>query len=349
MKDKVETGMPNNEILKINNLKVSFNTHLGEVKAVRDISFGVKKSEVVGIVGESGSGKTVTALSIMRLLNQADRGINGEIFFKGHDILKKTKKEMQRVRGSEIAMIFQDPAAALNPVFTIGNQIQETILQHQKMSKKAAKNKTIELLKKVGIDATEKGIRHYPYELSGGMCQRVMIAMALSCEPTLLIADEPTSALDVTNQAQILELLKDENIRNETSILLITHDLNVIAKVCSKVIVMYGGLIMEQGTVKDIFHNTKHPYTKGLLKSLPQVTQMRTKERLIPIEGSPPDLISPPKGCPFMPRCSYAMKICEKYQAPSFEINDHHKSMCWRLHEEAPIAETWLRRSVGND
>lgn len=326
-----------NKLLEVKDLKTSFFTHLGEVKAIRGISFHVNKSEAIGIVGESGSGKSVSSLSIMRLLQYPGKIVGGEVLFKGQDLVKKSNKEMMSIRGNEIAMIFQDPMTALNPVYTIGNQISEVILKHQKLSKKAAYSKSIEMLKLVGIPDPEKRIKSYPHEFSGGMRQRAMIAMALSCEPDLLIADEPTTALDVTIQAQILSLMKNLNSRLNTSTMLITHDLGVVSDVCSRIIVMYGGLIMEQGTKRDIFYSPRHPYTMGLLKSIPKI-DAEDKIRLVPIQGTPPDLLNPPSGCPFYARCEYAMRICAKEQPPYFaDEDDNHLTMCWLLHKDAPI------------
>jgi len=323
------------KLLEVKDLKTSFFTHLGEVKAIRGVSFHLNKSEAIGIVGESGSGKSVTSLSIMRLLQHPGKIVGGEIFFKGEDIVKRSNKEMMNIRGNEIAMIFQDPMTALNPVYTIGNQISEVILKHQKLSKKDAYNKSIEMLKLVGIPDPEKRIKNYPHEFSGGMRQRAMIAMALSCEPDLLIADEPTTALDVTIQAQILSLMKELNSKLNTSTILITHDLGVVSDVCSRIIVMYGGLIMEQGDKRDIFYSPQHPYTMGLLKSIPKLDSGQ-KIRLVPIAGTPPDLLNPPSGCPFYARCDYAMRICAKEQPPCFSETDGHQTMCWLLHKDAP-------------
>ena len=323
------------KLLEVKDLKTSFFTHLGEVKAIRGISFHVDKSEAIGIVGESGSGKSVTSLSIMRLLQFPGKIVNGEILFKGEDLVNKTNKEMMNIRGNEIAMIFQDPMTALNPVYTVGDQIAEAILKHQNLSKKDAFQKSIEMLKIVNIPDAEKRAKHYPHEFSGGMRQRAMIAMALSCEPDLLIADEPTTALDVTIQAQILSLMKDLKDKLNTSIMLITHDLGVVSDVCSRIVVMYGGLIMEQGSKRDIFYSPKHPYTMGLLKSIPRIHSDK-KVRLVPIPGTPPDLLKPPTGCPFYARCEYAMRICAKEQPPYFSDSDGHQAMCWLLHEDAP-------------
>ena len=303
------------KLLSVRNLKTSFFTHVGEVKAVRGISFDVNEGEVLGIVGESGSGKSVTSLSIMGLLQYPGRVVDGEILLNGEDILTYSKNQMRRVRGKEIAMIFQDPMTSLNPVYTIGNQIMEMILEHEKMSRREARARAIEMLKLVGIPAAEKRIDSYPHEFSGGMRQRVMIALALSCNPKLLIADEPTTALDVTIQAQILNLIKKLNRQFGMTTMLITHDLGVVATVCDKVAVMYGGLIMEYGTVDEIFYHPRHPYTMGLLGSIPHVDGGE-KRRLIPIDGTPPDLINPPKGCPFSTRCKYCMNVCTREQPP---------------------------------
>ncbi|HAS79658.1 MAG TPA: peptide ABC transporter ATP-binding protein, partial [Fusobacteriaceae bacterium] len=290
----------------------------------------------LGIVGESGSGKSITSMSIMGLLQYPGIVKSGEIIFKGKDLLKKNKKEMRDVRGNEIAMVFQDPMTSLNPVYTVGDQIMEAIRKHQKVSKSEARKKAVEMLTLVGIPDPKKRIDAYPHEFSGGMRQRVMIAIALSCEPDLLIADEPSTALDVTIQAQILDLMKELKNKLNTSIILITHDLGVVADVCSRVLVMYGGLIMEEGKVEDIFYNPKHPYTVGLLKSIPKI---ENKERLVPIDGTPPDLLNPPKGCPFAARCEHAMNICMEEQPDFFECGEGHRSMCWLLHPDSPKVE----------
>ena len=322
------------KLLSVRDLKTSFFTHVGEVKAVRGISFDVNEGEVLGIVGESGSGKSVTSLSIMGLLQYPGRVVDGEILLNGEDILTYSKDQMRKVRGKEIAMIFQDPMTSLNPVYTIGNQVMEMILEHEKMTKREARARAIEMLKLVGIPAAEKRIDSYPHEFSGGMRQRVMIALALSCNPKLLIADEPTTALDVTIQAQILSLIKSLNKQFGMTTMLITHDLGVVATVCDKVAVMYGGLIMEYGTVDEIFYHPRHPYTMGLLGSIPHVDGGE-KRRLIPIDGTPPDLINPPKGCPFSTRCKYCMNVCTQEQPPYF-AEDKHRTMCWMLDVDAP-------------
>ncbi len=324
------------KMLEVKGLRTSFFTHVGEVKAIRGVDFYLDKGEAVGIVGESGSGKSVTSLSVMRLLQFPGKLTGGEILFDGEDLAKKSDKEMQGIRGNDISMIFQDPMTSLNPVFTIGNQIMEAIIKHKKMSKSQAKEKAVEMLRIVGIPSPEKRIDQYPHEFSGGMRQRAMIAMALSCEPKLLIADEPTTALDVTIQAQILELMKDLKDRLNTSIILITHDLGVVADVCSRIIVMYGGLIMEEGTTEEIFYNPQHPYTVGLMKSIPKMSDKENKERLIPIEGTPPDLLKPPSGCPFAPRCENAMKVCMTQMPEYTKSTQTHRAACWLLHPDAP-------------
>ncbi len=333
------------KLLSVRNLKTSFFTHVGEVKAVRGISFDVNEGEVLGIVGESGSGKSVTSLSIMGLLQYPGRVVDGEILLNGEDILTYSKNQMRRVRGKEIAMIFQDPMTSLNPVYTIGNQVMEMILEHEKMTKREARARAIEMLKLVGIPAAEKRIDSYPHEFSGGMRQRVMIALALSCNPKLLIADEPTTALDVTIQAQILNLIKKLNRQFGMTTMLITHDLGVVATVCDKVAVMYGGLIMEYGTADEIFYHPRHPYTMGLLGSIPHVDGGE-KRRLIPIDGTPPDLINPPKGCPFSTRCKYCMNVCTREQPPYF-AEDKHRTMCWMLDADAPKDSDYEMRKAG--
>ncbi|MBU5677187.1 ABC transporter ATP-binding protein [Alkaliphilus sp. MSJ-5] len=320
-------------LLELNNLKVSFFTNNGEVQAVRGASFYLNNGEVLGVVGESGSGKSVTSMAILRLLKSTGRIVGGEINYKGQNLMDISEKEMMKIRGNEIAMIFQDPMTSLNPVFTIGYQISEVIRRHQRVNKKVAREKTIEMLRLVGIPSPEERYNNYPHEFSGGMRQRAMIAMALCCEPYLLIADEPTTALDVTIQAQILELMKELKDTINTSIILITHDLGVVADVCSRVIVMYGGLVMEEGTVDEIFYNPQHPYTKGLLESLPKMEDGQ-KQKLIPIEGSPPDLSKPPSGCPFAERCPYAKDICREKQPSYYEVEAGHKAMCWLLSKD---------------
>ncbi|NLV22176.1 MAG: ABC transporter ATP-binding protein [Syntrophomonadaceae bacterium] len=321
-------------ILEIDDLHTSFFTQAGEVKALNGISFQVAFGEAIGIVGESGSGKSVTSLSIMRLLANNGKVTAGKILFEGRPLLALDDKSMQQIRGNEISMIFQDPMTCLNPVYTIGNQIMEPLLLHQNLNRKEARVKAVEMLGLVGIPAPEKRIDQYPHELSGGMRQRVMIAMALCCQPKLLIADEPTTALDVTIQAQILELMKELKEKMNTSIILITHDLGVVAEVCSRVVVLYGGRIMESGTSEDVFYRPRHPYTWGLLRSIP-----RGGERLVPIEGQPPDLLNAPAGCPFCIRCEYAMKICKEINPEFTLLEEQHQVACWLLHPQAPSVE----------
>ena len=326
------------ELLNVKNLKTSFFTHVGEVKSVRGISFKLHHGEVLGIVGESGSGKSVTSLSIMGLLQYPGRVVGGEIEFEGENSLDYSKTQMRSLRGKDIAMIFQDPMTSLNPVYTVGNQIIEMIQAHEKVSKSEARAKAIEMLRMVGIPAPEKRIDNYPHEFSGGMRQRAMIAMALACKPKLLIADEPTTALDVTIQAQILNLIKELNQKLDMTTILITHDLGVVATLCDRIAVMYGGLIMEEGSAEQIFYNPTHPYTMGLLDSIPRVDG-GNNERLKPIPGTPPNLVNPPKGCPFSTRCAHCMNICNEELPPFFDVEDGHRSMCWLLHEEAKGAD----------
>lgn len=316
------------KLLEINDLKTSFYTEAGEIQSVRGVSFSIDEGEVCGIVGESGSGKSVTAKSIISLIPDPGKIKHGEIFLEDVNLLSVSEKELRSIRGNQIAMISQDPMSSLNPVIKIGKQMTEIIVRHQKIGKKEARKLAVDLLREVGISSPEERFNQYPHELSGGMKQRVMIAMAISCKPKLLIADEPTTALDVTIQAQILELMKELKDKTNTAILLITHDLGVVAQNCSRVIVMYGGLIMEEGHVVDIFENPKHPYTEGLLRSLPKVTD-GFKERLKPIEGTTPNLLNPPAGCPFADRCPHVMEKCRLEQPPYFQVGENRRSMCW--------------------
>jgi len=320
-------------ILEVENLKTSFYTHVGEVKAIRGVSFSLDEGDTLGIVGESGSGKSVTSLSVMRLLQYPGKIIDGKITFKEENLLNKSKAELRAIRGNEMSMIFQDPMTSLNPLMRIGDQIMEAIILHQKLSKKEAKEKALHMLGLVGIPSPKERFRQFPHEFSGGMRQRAMIAMALACEPSLLIADEPTTALDVTIQAQILDLMKGLNKEMDMAIILITHDLGVVADVCDRVLVMYGGLIMEEGTVDQIFYDPAHPYTVGLLNS---IASTNTEKRLEPIEGTPPDLLAPPEGCPFFARCDFAMEICRNQQPEFYEVKEGHHSACWLMHDEAP-------------
>ena len=323
------------KILEVKNMRTSFFTHIGEVQAVRDVSFDLHKGEILGIVGESGSGKSVTMMSVMKLLQESGKIVEGEVLFKGKDLVKMTAKEMNMIRGNQMSMVFQDPMTALNPVYTVGNQIAEVIMRHKKVSAAEAKKMAVSMLKLVGIPSPEDRVNNYPHEFSGGMRQRAMIAMALSCDPELLIADEPTTALDVTIQAQVLDLMQDIQKELNTSIILITHDLGVVAETCNRVIVMYGGIILEEASVEKLFAKPSNPYTVGLLRSVPDPTK-NTKEKLIPIKGTPPDLLKPPLGCPFCKRCDHAMQICAEELPPLFEVEQNHKSRCWLMHEDAP-------------
>lgn len=324
-------------ILEIENLKTSFRSDEGIVQAVRGISFSVEQGEAIGIVGESGCGKSVSMLSVMGLLPATASVSAEEILFDGDDLLQKSKKEMRKLQGSRIGMIFQDPMTSLNPVFTIGNQIMEPLKIHRGLKGDAAKKEAIAILDSVGIPDPEKRLSQYPFEFSGGMRQRVMIAIAMSCNPALLIADEPTTALDVTIQAQILDLMQEIKEKSNTSIILITHDLGVIAGMCSRVLVMYGGLIVEEALVDDLFYHTAHPYTRGLIRSLPDGDG--NGEKLIPIPGMPPDLLSPPQGCPFAARCKEAMQVCTQYMPELENISATHKAACWLNHPKAKGAK----------
>ena len=330
------------KLLEVKNLKTSFKTHIGDVQSVRGVSFHLNKGEALGVVGESGCGKSVTMMTIMRLLGENAKIEAETITFADKDITNPTEKLMQAIRGNDMSMIFQDPMTSLNPLFTVGDQLTEHLIKHKKISKKEAKEKAIKMLDMVGIPSPEKRLKQYPHEFSGGMRQRVMIAMSLICEPKLIIADEPTTALDVTIQAQILDLMKDLKDKLDTSIILITHDLGVVADLCSRINVMYGGLIVEEGTTEDIFYRGKHPYTWGLLRSVPN-PKSELKEKLIPIEGQPPDLLKPPVGCPFTARCDYAMKICKEKQPPLFEIEEGHRAACWLCHKNAPKVESPIK------
>ena len=321
------------KILEIEEERLSFFTPAGEVKALNGVSFTLEQGEVLGIVGESGSGKSVTAYSIMGLTSHPGRLIGGTIHFNGHEVEKMTEKDFRAMRGNEVSIIFQDPMTSLNPVYTIGNQIIEVILLHTDKTKAEARARAKELLELVGINEPEKRLKQYPHELSGGMRQRVMIAIALACEPKLLIADEPTTALDVTIQAQILELMQDLRQKLGMSIIMITHDLGVVASMCEKIAVMYAGHIIEYGTADEIFYQPAHEYTKGLIKSIPRL-DVESREKLVPIEGQPVDLLNPPEGCPFAPRCRSCMKICLSQMPPRTELSDTHYTYCWLRQKE---------------
>ena len=331
------------DVLKIENLHVSFDTYAGEVHAVRGVSLHVGEGEVLAIVGESGCGKSVTAQTIMKLNPMPPARIKeGSIDLCGEDIVAANEKKMQDIRGRLVSMIFQDPMTCLNPTMKVGKQLTEAICQHRKLSKDEAKKEAVRLLEMVQIPNAAERAEQYPHEFSGGMRQRAMIAMAMSCEPKLLIADEPTTALDVTIQAQIMQLMAKVREETGTAIILITHDLGVVANLADRVAVMYAGKIVETGTAEDIFYRPKHPYTQALLKSLPTVEPSR-EEKLVSIAGTPPDLFMPPKGCEFASRCEHCMKVCKKHVPPTYEVGAGHKAACWRLHPACPV-----QRKEGN-
>lgn len=322
------------KILQVKNLQVSFSTYGGEVKAVRGVSFDLHKGETLAIVGESGCGKSVTSQSIMRLIpNPPGKIVGGEILFKGEDLIQLKEAELRKIRGANISMIFQDPMTALNPTLSIGEQIMEGIMQHEKLSRKQARRVAVEMLTLVGIPSPEERLKQYPHQFSGGMRQRIVIAMALICRPDVLIADEPTTALDVTIQAQILELFREIQKKTGVSIILITHDLGVVAQVADRIAVMYAGKIVELGSRREIFYQPKHPYTQGLLQSVPRLDI--EKAELVPIPGSPPDLFSPPVGCAFAARCPYAMEVCDRVYPQSTSLSNHHYVDCWLQDERA--------------
>lgn len=334
------------KLLEIKDLEISFHTYAGEVKAVRGVNFHVNKGEAVAIVGESGCGKSVTAQSIMKLIpSPPGEYKNGSIEFCGEDLVQKSEAEMQGIRGKEISMIFQDPMTSLNPTMKIGAQIVEGLVKHQGLSKSEAYAKAVEMLRLVGIPNPEKRALQYPHEFSGGMRQRAMIAIALACDPKLLIADEPTTALDVTIQAQILDLMKELKEKTGTSIIMITHDLGVVAQMCDRVVVMYAGKVVESGTLEEIFKQPKHPYTKGLLDSVPRL-DLQHDEPLQPILGAPPDLVAPPKGCGFCNRCKYALKVC-KENDPELQVvgENNHQAACLLHHKDA---EPYLKKFLAD-
>jgi oligopeptide transport system ATP-binding protein len=335
--------MHGQSLLEVRDLQISFSTYAGEVQAVRGVSFDLRRGETLAIVGESGSGKSVTAKSIMRLNPEANTIVQGgEILFEGEDILKLSQKRMQDIRGPRIAMVFQDPMTSLDPTMKIGRQITESLKEHLGLSGQRAKERAIELLTLVGIPHPEERIKQYPHQFSGGMRQRVVIAIALACDPQILIADEPSTALDVTIQAQILELLRELQEQLGMSVILITHDLGVVAHTAHRVAVMYAGKIVETGTLREIFYNPQMPYTWGLLSSIPLPTADRSQD-LIPIPGSPPDMSDPPKGCPFTARCPYAMQVCPT-EFPEYSVfSAEHKAACWLHHPMAPNVEAPVR------
>lgn len=340
--EEVKKKIEENEeqpVLSVQDLHTSFFTDKGEVKAVNGVSFNLHKGKILGVVGESGSGKSVTAYSIMQILAETGRVTGGKILYRGDDILKWDKKKMESFRGEKCSIIFQDPMTSLNPVFTVGWQLNEALMLHTEKYKKkdAATARSVELLRMVGVNEPESRIKQYPFELSGGMRQRVMIAMALACEPDILIADEPTTALDVTIQAGILELMKKIQKEMGMAIIMITHDLGVVAQICDKIIVMYAGGLCEEGTADQIFYDPQHEYTKGLLRSIPTSDNMG--EKLKPISGTPIDLLNMPKGCPFAPRCENAMKICLREKCPQLEVEDLHTTACWMYAKKELEAE----------
>ena len=325
-------------ILEMNDLRVSFDTYAGEVQAVRGVSLYVEEGEVLAIVGESGCGKSVTAQTIMKLNPMPPaRIVSGEITLDGHDIVKASDIEMRKLRGRKVSMIFQDPMTCLNPTKQVGKQIVEAIKLHQHLSPAEARKEAIKCLEQVNIPNPLERAKQYPHEYSGGMRQRAMIAMALSCDPLLLIADEPTTALDVTIQAQIMDLLKEIQGKLKNAIILITHDLGVVAGIADRVAVMYAGMIVETGTIHQIFYNNSHPYTKTLMRSLPSADATK-KDDLISIPGTPPDLLSPPVGCGFAARCKHCMQICKEEVPPEFELEKGHMAKCWLLHPDCPSA-----------
>ncbi|HEY3137454.1 MAG TPA: ABC transporter ATP-binding protein [Blastocatellia bacterium] len=321
-------------ILEVKNLSTQFFTRAGAIKAVDDVSFSIKRGSTLALVGESGSGKSVTSLSIMRLVPPPGKIVAGEIIFDSGDLLKLDDEQMRRTRGSEIAMIFQDPMTSLNPVYTVGSQIAEAIELHERLPRKAAWSKAVEMMKRVKIPDAERRAEDYPHQLSGGMRQRIMIAMALSCGPKLLIADEPTTALDVTIQAEILELLKRLRDDFELSMLLITHDLGVVAQTADRVAVMYAGQIAEEAPLREVFYNPRHPYTEGLLRSVPKLTEEGiTRRRLETIEGSVPNLLRLPEGCRFAPRCAYVIDQCTQQEIPLLPVSHEHRARCIRFED----------------
>ena len=323
-------------LLDIKNLRTTFSTQVGQVRAVRGLNLTVDYGESVGIVGESGSGKSVSMLSVMGLL-PVNAHVNADsIMFDGRELMTMDEREKRKMHGSEIGMVFQDPMTSLNPLHTIGMQLMEPIKLHMGLNKAQARERALEMLKLVNIPSPESRLKQYPHEFSGGMRQRVMIAIALACNPKLIIADEPTTALDVTIQAQILELMQGLKNQLNTSIIMITHDLGVIASMCSRIGVMYGGCVAETGTTREIFYSPKHPYTWGLLRSIPKAQMDGTHSKLLPIPGTPPDMLRPPKGCPFAPRCPYAMQVCREYMAPETVLSDTHRVSCHLMHKNAP-------------
>jgi oligopeptide transport system ATP-binding protein len=337
-------------MLEIKELKVSFHTYMGEVQAVRGVNLKLQDGEILAIVGESGCGKSVTAQSVLQLHDPAITEYKeGKILLDGKNLLELSDKHMQEIRGKEISMIFQDPMTSLNPTMTVGNQIIEVLREHEKnsggkkISRKEAREKVIELFKMVRLPNPEQRINSYPHEFSGGQRQRIMIAMAMACQPRILIADEPTTALDVTVQAQIIELMKEMQKESGSSIIMISHDMGAVASIAQKVAVMYGGLVVESGTVEDIFYRHEHPYTRGLLESVPKGGERKDK-KLESIEGTPPNLVNPPKGCPFADRCKYAMQVCKEHLPEESSLSESHKCRCWLLDSDCPYPRLSLSK-----
>lgn len=324
-------------ILEVKNLRVSYHTYAGEVKSVRGVTFSLNKGEAIAIVGESGCGKSVTAKSIMGLIKapQGEIKKDSEILYNGTNILNYDKKQWKNYKGGECAIIFQDALASLNPTMRVGKQIMENLMGHKNMTKKEAQKEAVEMLRLVGIPEPEKRVRQYPHEFSGGMRQRVMIAIAFACDPKILICDEPTTALDVTIQGQILDIIKGLQKKNDTSVIMITHDLGVVANIAQRIAVMYSGVIVESGTCRDIFYRPRHPYTWALIQSVPRL-DLKNKQELATIPGTPPDLLNPPVGCPFCTRCSYCMPICKEAMPEATDFGNGHTASCWLHHPMAP-------------
>ena len=322
------------KLLEVENLTVHINTQHGTVQAVRGVSFSLEKGETLAIVGESGSGKSITVKGIMGLLPTNGKIAEGSVHLEGKDLARLSEREMQKIRGCDISMIFQDPMTSLNPTMTVGKQIKEVLHEHHaELGKEQLREKALEQIRLVGLSNPETRFSQYPHQLSGGMRQRVVIAIALACSPKVLIADEPTTALDVTIQAQILDLMKDLQGKIDTSIIIITHNLGVVANIANRVAVMYGGKLVETGSVRDLFYHTAHPYTKGLLASIPKLHE--NEQQLFSIPGTPPDLMDPPKGCPFAARCEHTMKVCQEFMPEYTQLSDTHRAACWLLDKRA--------------
>jgi len=335
------------KVLEVQDLKVSFHTYSGEVQAVRGVSFDLFEEETIAIVGESGSGKSVTAKSLMKLIHDpGEIKPSSKVFINDANILEYNTKKLNEFRGTIVSMIFQDALASLNPTKRVGYQVAQSLKLHTDLSNTEINTRVLEMMNQVNIPAPERRIRQYPHEFSGGMRQRVMIAMALINNPKILIADEPTTALDVTVQAQILKLIKKMQVQNKMSVIMITHDLGVVAGMAERVLVMYGGMIVESGTTRDIFYNPKHPYTWALLNSVPKLNSDKSEE-LYSIKGSPPDLLSPPAGCPFAPRCEHRMGICNRLMPPKYSSEDQHTVSCWLMNDKAPKVDLFKRIEVG--